>query len=522
MKKNATFISNKTAINYFTNNNNNSTANKSPSKIVTIIKSYSTKNQNLFLKNLKKRKKLIEKYIPKNKKIKSYIELNYNLYRGKKLIKEINKENIDSVPIINKIINLQKRIEENNSIIKALSEENKLFHKRYNLSILLQEKSKNKKKLINLKENFHDASNNVFNRSILLSDDHLKINDIKGVMNIKECNEDLKIINNLKKNYIEGKKIEFPFYVLNNIKEEDDKKINISKIKEEIEKTRKTISDFEKDRDIFKDLDLDQNKRKSIELLKNKIKKININDTRKHKTLNPSLELSLSDNKGTYKLVTRCNIKNKTILPYKKGLSKTATKFQLYDFYNEYNRVKKILGPTSRSKNSSATFVLSNKSEGRKKLGDKNKFYLDEKKCFDSLRINLDSNTEIDNSGNRSNDINNLYSYLKFNNYKRTNQLFYDYIRKYKRKYDLDTNIKKEGIKLNPIISDVKQNSIKYNVPNKMKILNNSKYIDLNLFKNQKRLSNINKVKKFDERMKMIDFESADEILDLNQDLIKI
>ena len=133
MKKNATFISNKTSINYFTNNKN-SKGNKSSSKIITIIKSYSTKNQNLFLKNLKKRKKLIEKYIPKNKKIKSYIELNYNLYRGKKLIKEINKENIDSVPIINKIITLQKRIEENSSIIKALSEENRLFHKRYTIN----------------------------------------------------------------------------------------------------------------------------------------------------------------------------------------------------------------------------------------------------------------------------------------------------------------------------------------------------------------------------------------------------
>jgi hypothetical protein len=55
-----------------------------------------------------------------------------------------------------------------------------------------------------------------------------------------------------------------------------------------------------------------------------------------------------------------------------------------------------------------------------------------------------------------------------------------------------------------------------------MKISNNSKYIDLNPLKNQKRLFNINKVKKFDERMKMIDFESADEILDLNQNLIKI
>ena len=55
-----------------------------------------------------------------------------------------------------------------------------------------------------------------------------------------------------------------------------------------------------------------------------------------------------------------------------------------------------------------------------------------------------------------------------------------------------------------------------------MKSLNNSKYIDLNLFQNIKRKNNINKVKQFDERMKMVDFDSVDQILDLNQDLIKI
>ena len=511
-----TTISNKTSNNFFINIKKSRGIKSSSPKIVKIIKSYSTKNQNIFLKNLKKRKKLIEKYIPKNKKIKSYIELNYNLYQGKRKITKINKNmDKDSIPIINKIITLQKKIEKNNSIIKGFSEENKLFQKRYNLAMELQQKSNNKKKLINLKENF--SENNVFNKGILLSGKDINIKNIKKVIDIKECNEDLKIINNLKSNFNEGNNKEFSFYAINNSKEEENKKIDIDKMKKEIEITKKALSDFEKNRDIF--VDLDENRRKSIGKLKNKINRININNDKKHKTLIPSLALSLSDNKGSYKLVTRCDIHHKTNSPNKKKLQNISNKFKLYNFYNEYNRVKKILAPTSKSKNSPAKFVLNSNFELRKKLIDKNKFFSDEKKCFETLSLSLDLNTEINN---KSNDINNLYYYLKFNNYERTNHLFSSYIKKYKRNYDLDSYFKRNGIELNPILGDIKQNSIKYNISNKMKSLNNSKYIDLNLFQNIKRKNNINKVKQFDDRMKMVDFDSVDQILDLNQDLIKI
>ena len=536
--KNKSVIPNLTKNNLNKINNNifklNTTKNKktkgiksASSKIIKIIKKYSNNDQNNFLKNLKKRKKLTEKYVPKNEKIKSYINLDYYLNDEKEeLDNNMNKKNIDSIPIIERILYIQKRIEKNNAKIKSLSEENKLFHKRYDLAVLLQQKGK-KKNLINLKENIDD-DNNFFYRSILLSNEDVNINDIKGEINIKECKEDLKIIKNLKNNYNEGKNIEYPFYIINRINEEEKKQLDISEIQKEIEKTKKTISDFEKNGYNSDGLDFDKERKKNFELFKKKIKNININKDKNKSLLNRPLSLSVYDKKGTYKLVTKCNINNKNnnkninnkLYNKRKILSNNGIKFRLFDFYNEYNRIKKLFGPTSKSKSSSAKFVLNSKNENKKHFIDKNKFYLDENKFYSLLNLSLDTKSELNEKNDKSFDINNLYSYLKYNNSEKVNDLFGKYLKKYNIKYNINLNVKENGIKLNPIVNSVRKNTSKYDISNKMKILDNSKYIDLDLFRNLKRKKIINKIKKFDENLENVAFDTVEGILDLNQDLI--
>ena len=511
-----------------TNKNKKTKGIKSASsKIIKIIKKYSNNDQNNFLKNLKKRKKLTEKYVPKNEKIKSYINLDYYLNDEKEeLDNNMNKKNIDSIPIIDRILFIQKRIEKNNAKIKSLSEENKLFHKRYDLAVLLQKKGK-KKNLINLKENIDD-DNNFFYRSILLSNEDVNINDIKGEINIKECKEDLKIIKNLKNNYNEGKNIEYPFYIINRINEEEKKQIDIPEMQKEIEKTKKTISDFEKNGYNSDDLDFDKERKKNFEIFKKKIKNININKDKNKSLLNRPLSLSVYDKKGTYKLVTKCNINNKNnnkninnkLYNKRKIVSNNGIKFRLFDFYNEYNRIKKLFGPTSKSKSSSAKFVLNSKNEIKKHFIDKNKFYLDESKFYSLLNLSLDTKSELSEKNDKSFDINNLYSYLKYNNSEKVNDLFGKYLKKYNIKYNINLNVKENGIKLNPIVNSVRKNSSKYDISNKMKFLDNSKYIDLDLFRNPKRKKIINKIKKFDENLENVAFDTVEGILDLNQDLI--
>jgi transketolase N-terminal domain/subunit len=84
----------------------------------------------------------------------------------------------------------------------------------------------------------------------------------------------------------------------------------------------------------------------------------------------------------------------------------------------------------------------------------------------------------------------------------------------------MEINNKELGMKLNPLINDIQKNSLKYNISDKLKTLNYSKFIDLNLFQSRKRKATINKIKKLDEKMKNIGYDSIEGILELNQDLI--
>ena len=139
---------------------------------------------------------------------------------------------------------------------------------------------------------------------------------------------------------------------------------------------------------------------------------------------------------------------------------------------------------------------------------------LDERNHFSKLSLSLDSNIQ-----NKGDDINNIYTYMKYNKFEKTRQLFNNYLKKYNKKYEVNDNIKENGIKLYPIIYNIKQNSIKYNLVNIMKNLNNNKYIDLILYKNKNK-KHMKRSKKLDENMKDIGYESVELMLDINQDLI--
>ena len=508
LQKNNWFSKNITKTLRNQNKQNNANSNLKIKKLISLKEKI-----NPYIENLLKEKFFTEKYIPKNKTL---IESNNNtnIKEEKKILKNIN-----SNPIKNKILYIQKKIEKNSAIIRSLSEENRLFQKRYKKAIKLQEKNNLKKKLIILNNN---KNNNFFNKSIILINEDSNMNELLLENNINECKEDLKIIEKLKDNYNEGKNIEYPFYILDNINKKENKKEDIPKIKGEIERTKISISDLDKNSD-FDYNNLDKDKKKVFDLIKNKIKKIDTNKQNKRGNIkNSPFSLSLTDNKGTYQLVTKCEInnKNKNNINYNKMIKEynSTNKYNLYDFYNEYNRVKKLLGPTNKSKNSSAFFILNRKFYTKKKLTDKEeKFHSEENEFFNSINLSLDSNNDM---YNKSFDINNIYSYLKYNNHKKTKILFSNYIKKYHRKYDIDINNKELGMKLNPLMNDIKKNSLKYNISNKLKILDYNKFIDLNLFKNKKRKFMINKIQKLDEKMKNIDYDSIEGILDLNQDLI--
>ena len=499
--------------------NNKNIGKKIPNPKTKIKKISSFKEKiNPFLEKLLKPKLFTEKFIPKNI-IASEFKNNKNINEKINIDNE-NSNNEDSFPIKDKILYIQKKIEKNNEIIRSLSEENKIFHKRYQKAIKLQEKNNLRKKIINLNENLNNKGNNVFNKSILLINEDTNINNLLIETNINECKEDLQIIEKFKNTYKEGKNVEYPFYILDNINKAENKIEDIPKIKKEIEKTKKTINDLEKKED-FDYFDLDKDKKKAFDLLKNKIMQINLNKKNKKPYINNiSFPLSLTDKKGTYKLVTKCEINNKNNKNYNKitkEYNNSTSKYNLFDFSNEYNRLKQLLGPSTKTKNSSSIFTLNNKIEPKKKLVDKNKLFLEEDKSFNSINLSLDNNSELEN---KNFDIHNIYSFLQYKNYERAKLLFSNYIRKYNRKYDMEINNKELGMKLNPLINDIQKNSLKYNISDKLKTLNYSKFIDLNLFQSRKRKATINKIKKLDEKMKNIGYDSIEGILELNQDLI--
>ena len=476
-------------------------------RILKILSNYSSKEKDMFLQTLKKHKKITEEFIPKE-----------NILRPNKVIKKnntnkefdknmINKENKELVPIRYRIIKINKKIEKNKKIIQSLSEENKLFSDNFKLTSVMWKKKMSGPKMIELENYFTDNNNNIFNKSIILSNENQKMNKFLMGTDIKECKEDYNIIESLKK-FNEGKNIkninniDYPIFLYNKIKKEKKKKkINIHEIKKEIEETKNTIANLNSFDD---DFDTDKDSRKNIELLKKKFNQIKINEGNKKDNIYNN---SSPDINGTYKLVTKCNInsRNDYYNSEKRKKKRDSSFNNLYNFFNEYNTIKKLLGPTIKSKNISYNYQKLNK------ITNKKRYNLYKKTPFTPLCLSFDTN-----NNDISSDINKLYDYIKSSNFEKANYLFSDYIKKYNKQYNLNFN-KQDGIEIYPIINDVKRN-LKYNICNKMINLNRSKYIDLNLFKNGKRQLSLNKIKAYDEKIKSLGFDLSDYILGLHHD----
>ena len=136
-------------------------------KISSILKTHILKEKNLIIKSIQKRKKLSDKFIPKNEIFYSEIQDNNN-----SLVKRNNRNNKEMTPFKFKIFDFQKKLNKDNYLINQLHEENKMFHDGYQSSLLLKQKENKfiNKIESNTPKNLNDYyKNNIFNQSLLLT-----------------------------------------------------------------------------------------------------------------------------------------------------------------------------------------------------------------------------------------------------------------------------------------------------------------------------------------------------------------
>ena len=520
MRKFTKFSSNTPKNKY--NNTSINTQNSKIEEIKNILVTRSLVKKDLVLKSIKKRKKLIEKFIPKNEVFYSnYKDYNKKQNKIKKIEKKKDKKNEDdknkeelTIPFRNKIMNFQNQLNNNNTNLKNISEENKLFHDRYKLS--LQQKKENKKKInLELSEkavnyDINDFyNNNIFNQSLLLTKQRRIPDYILKSLNNNESKEDLKIIENLKKHFTKGKTIEYPEFLIKDKVEKIKLYKSIKQMKQENKALEDNITKYEKTGVIIDDLDLTSDKRKELNILNQKLSSIQNNISKKDitlrlnspkekeldKNIQNKILVSPEDNKGEYKLVTKCifkDNKSKILNPRKRTeLSKTYNKkIKLKDFVTNYNKTKDLIGMTRKGQFSSnvINFNLFNskstkRSVKRKLLKSKILF---NRKNFDSLSSCLESFAE---KNVKEKDIFNLYSFMKKESYFKINDLLSFYKDKYGKTYEAE-NIEK----------NLPKRREKYNIVKKMYELD-----ELNNFNkgndDKERENLLNNVKELDEQL---------------------
>ena len=270
MRKYSVFIHNNSLKNAKNNKYSKTSVNihhSNEDPIKNIIKNRIFKNKNLIIKSIQKRKKLPDKFIPKN-------EIFYSSYKDKeannKNIIEINKNENENetknpanvIPFKTKIFNFQKKLNRANFFINKLSEENKMFHEGYQNSLLSKQKEKN---IVNPIENMttkdlnYFYKNNIFNQSLLLTKQKRIPHYILESLDNNESKEDLKLIEYLRTNFRKGKSIQSPDF-LNKEEQEIDKdekrKIlrNIKQMKKEIKVLEDNITNYEKNVENISDI----------------------------------------------------------------------------------------------------------------------------------------------------------------------------------------------------------------------------------------------------------------------------
>ena len=520
MKKLSPISSNKKIINNTSINNHRN----AEEKITHILKTHLLKEKNLIIKSIQKRKRLPDKFIPKNEFFYSDIQDNNNSIANKTKI-DVKKDdsNNEQIPFKLKVFDFQKKLNKDNFLINQLREENKMFHEGYQNSLVIKQK-KNKfinKFETNTPKTLNDYyKNNIFNQSLLLTKQKRVPDYILESLDNEESKEDLKLIDNLKSN-IKTNTIQFPD-LLNREKIEYDEKRqlykNIRKMKKEIKLLEKNISQLEKSKDSINETQLNNGKTKEVELFQKKLNilqtnninkkvKFNPNDTKKAKStnhINAKINLFPPEERGEYKLVTQCIVNGRRRSNQKKKLFGTySTKLKMRDFYENYNKVKSSLTTIKRGKFSSDLInystMINNLDRKGKRAKLKKKFF-EKDKNLDSLSSCLESFTENNNIKDR--DVTNLYTYMKNGDIMNIKYLLMFYKKKYGKEY-IPENVK------------IKKHYGKYNIVNKMKELD--KLNNLNVGIGPKYRANLlENMQQLDELLKDGGLKFAKRILDFN------
>ena len=517
MRKYSHFISNNSKGIY---NNTSININKTNDhKIENIIKYRKLKKRNLVIKSIIKRKKIKDKFLPKNDIFFSQFRSNSRHNKTKKETKQ-KREEEKNPPFQIKMLDFQKKMNKTNYLINNLKEENKLFYKGYQKALLSNQKDKIDIKAIetNRTKAIHDLyHNNVFNMSLLLTKKKRVPNYILESLDNNESKEDLKIIENIKHNFIKGKNIKYPDFINFNRDEKKDFFNNIIKMKNENKLLEQNISNYEKNWDSFNESDLNNEQSKELNLIQkrlsflqkngiNKGKNFELNDSTKAKsTKNIKKKFIFSSpEKGEYKLVTKCEVKDKLTPKQQQELFETySTKLQFKDFCDNYNRSKALLEISKKGLFYSDLMSYNNNINNLKRKSKqllKKKFNYSDK-YFDSLSSCLESFTE---KNSKEKDIVNLYSFMKKGNLMDVKDLMIFYKKKYGKDYAPEN-----------VISGVRKHEEKYNIVGRMYELN--KLNNFLEFKDgQKRKVMLENIKKLDEEIKSGGIKFTKRILDFN------
>ena len=486
-------------------------------KISSILKTHILKEKNLIIKSIQKRKKLSDKFIPKNEIFYSEIQDNNN-----SLVKRNNRNNKEMTPFKFKIFDFQKKLNKDNYLINQLHEENKMFHDGYQSSLLLKQKENKfiNKIESNTPKNLNDYyKNNIFNQSLLLTKKKRVPDYILESLDNDESKEDLKLIDHLKSNF-KGYTLQFPDLINKEKIENDEKRQcyrDIRKMQKEIKLLEDNISKYEKNKDSLDDLELNKDNTKEMDLIRKKLinlkmntnnKKIkfNLNEITKAKSTNQINSKLISfppETRGEYKIVTQCIVNDRHNTHHPKKLFETySTKLKMRDFYENYNKTKSSLTTIQRGKFSSDLINYSNMENTTNRKGKRSilkKKFFNKEKNFESLSSCLESFTE---NNQKEKEVNNLYTFMKNGDLMNIKDLLNFYKKKYGKEYTPENIV-------------IKKHFEKYNIVGKMKELD--KLNNLNVGKGPKYRANmLENMKALDEILKDGGIKFAKRILDFN------
>ena len=505
------------------NNTSINVKNQNFDKIGNIIKYRLFKKKNLIIKSIQKRKKIKDKYIPKNEIFYSQFASNS---RQNKNIKKSNKkdksEEEKNIPLRIKMLHFQKMMNKTNYLINNLKEENKIFHNGYFKELLSKQKNKKNIKLLepNRVKQINDLhKNNVFNMSLLLTKNKRIPSYILESLDNNESKEDLKIIQNLKSNFVKGQHIQYPDFLYQNKDEKNELFKDIIKMKKENKLLEENISNYEKNLDSLYDFEIRKDQSKELTLFKkrlsffqnnenNKILQLNLNDSihaKSTKNIKKKFLLSSPENKGEYKLVTKCEVKDKLTPKQRQDLFESfSSKTKLKNVFHSHKKEKGFIAPTRKGKVTSDLMTynqnISNLKIRNKKQTLRKKIFYKEK-YFDSLSQCLESFTE---QNSKEKDIIDLYSFMKKANLLDVRDLTNFYKKKYGKEYVAEN-----------VMKGVRRYIDQYNVVQRMYELDKLKYfIEDKNEKNRKTM--IENIKELDEQIKNGGLKFTKRILDLN------